>query len=163
MKPRNPALQGVRTLDLSRVLAGPWCTMTLGDLGADVIKIENPTGGDDTRGWGPAFVEGESAYYLCANCNKRSVAVDISSPQGQHVIREFAAQCDVVVENFKAGALTAMASTTSPCGRCDRTSFIAPSPATDALHLWRTGLAMTTAVQAAAGLMSVTGEPMANR
>ena len=109
--PRQSALHGVRILDLSRVLAGPWCTMTLGDLGADVIKIENPTGGDDTRGWGPAFAggdshsAGESAYYLCANRNKRSVAVDLQTSAGQQLIRDLAAHCDVVVENFKAGAL----------------------------------------------------------
>ena len=101
---RQPALHGVRILDLSRVLAGPWCTMTLADLGADVIKIENPRGGDDTRAWGP-FVEGESAYYLCTNRNKRSVAVDISQPEGQQLLRELVRHCDVVVENFKAGAL----------------------------------------------------------
>lgn len=103
--PRSPALHGVRILDLSRVLAGPWCTMILGDLGADVIKIENPAGGDDTRTWGPTFAAGESAYFLCTNRNKRSVAVDLSTTEGQQLIRELAAKCDVVVENFKAGAL----------------------------------------------------------
>jgi len=102
---RQPALAGVRILDLSRVLAGPWCTMVLGDLGADVIKIENPGGGDDTRGWGPPYTGGESAYFFCANRNKRSVAVDLSKPEGQAIIRALAAKCDVVVENFRAGAL----------------------------------------------------------
>ncbi|MBU2287801.1 MAG: CoA transferase, partial [Gammaproteobacteria bacterium] len=102
---RKPALHGVRILDLSRVLAGPWCTMTLGDLGADVIKVEHPRGGDDTRGWGPHFVEGESAYFLCANRNKRSIAIDLASAEGQQTIRQLVAHCDVVVENFKAGAL----------------------------------------------------------
>lgn len=107
------ALDGLRILDLSRILAGPTCTQLLGDLGAEVIKIENPaTGGDDTRSWGPPFVEGPdgeptdlSAYFMCANRNKLSVAVDIATDEGQETIRALAAQCDVVIENFKPGGL----------------------------------------------------------
>ena len=107
------ALDGLRILDLSRILAGPTCTQLLGDLGAEVIKIENPaTGGDDTRSWGPPFVEGVdgeptdlSAYFMCANRNKLSVAVDIATEDGQQTIRALAAQCDVVIENFKPGGL----------------------------------------------------------
>lgn len=107
------ALDGLRVLDLSRILAGPTCTQLLGDLGAEVIKIENPaTGGDDTRSWGPPFVEGPngeptdlSAYFMCANRNKLSVAVDIATAEGQATIRALAAQCDVVIENFKPGGL----------------------------------------------------------
>jgi len=100
-------------LDLTRILAGPTCTQLLGDLGADVIKIENPaTGGDDTRNWGPPFVTGPdgqptdlSAYFMCANRNKRSVAVDVSSAEGQAAIRKLAAGADIVIENFKPGGL----------------------------------------------------------
>ncbi len=106
------ALEGLRILDLTRILAGPTCTQLLGDYGADVIKIERPGHGDDTRLWGPPFVRGadgrdttESAYYLCANRNKRSVAVDIATPEGQDVVRRLAARSDVLVENFKVGAL----------------------------------------------------------
>jgi crotonobetainyl-CoA:carnitine CoA-transferase CaiB-like acyl-CoA transferase len=105
------ALSHIRVLDLSRVLAGPWCAQILGDLGADVIKVEHPRSGDDTRGWGPPFVteadgtSGDAAYYLCANRNKRSIAVDISTPEGQGVIRDLAAKSDVVIENFKTGGL----------------------------------------------------------
>lgn len=107
------ALDGLRILDLSRILAGPTCTQMLGDLGAEVIKIENPaTGGDDTRSWGPPFVEGTdgeptdlSAYFMCANRNKLSVAVDIATTEGQDTIRALAAQCDVMIENFKPGGL----------------------------------------------------------
>ncbi len=106
------ALSGIRILDLSRVLAGPSCTQILGDLGADVIKIERPGAGDDTRKWGPPFVKDaagdettESAYYLSANRNKRSVAVDISRPEGQALIRRLLAKCDVLVENYKVGNL----------------------------------------------------------
>jgi crotonobetainyl-CoA:carnitine CoA-transferase CaiB-like acyl-CoA transferase len=109
------ALEGVRVLDLSRVLAGPWCTQLLGDLGAEVIKVESPAGGDDTRAWGPPFLtmpdqasgnpKGESAYYLCANRNKRSIAVDFSKPEGAGLIRDLALKADIVVENFKVGGL----------------------------------------------------------
>ncbi|PWE16619.1 CoA transferase [Marinicauda salina] len=105
------ALSHIRVLDLSRVLAGPWCTQILGDLGADVIKVENPDGGDDTRGWGPPFVKGadgargDAAYYLCANRNKRSIAVDFRTEDGRGIIRDLAAQSDVVVENFRTGGL----------------------------------------------------------
>ena len=96
-------LAGIRVLDLSRVLAGPYCTMVLGDLGADVIKVEQPGKGDDTRAWGPPWAGGESAYYLSVNRNKRSITVDIKHPEGQGIIRDLAADSDVIVENFKLG------------------------------------------------------------
>ncbi|MGD8430844.1 MAG: CaiB/BaiF CoA-transferase family protein, partial [Ectothiorhodospiraceae bacterium] len=106
------ALEGVRVLDLSRILAGPWCGQLLADLGAEVIKVERPGRGDDTRGWGPPFMRGrdgadtgESAYYLCANRGKRSVTVDITDPEGQAVVHELAKKADVVIENFKVGGL----------------------------------------------------------
>lgn len=102
---RPAPLSGKRVLDLSRVLAGPWCTMILADLGAEVIKIEEPARGDDTRAWGPPWAEGESAYYLCANRTKQSVAIDLSCEAGQAAVRALAAQSDVVVENFKLGGL----------------------------------------------------------
>ena len=107
------ALNGVKVLDLSRILAGPTCTQLLGDLGATVVKVENPkTGGDDTRQWGPPYVtdaEGEqsdlSAYFMAANRNKHSIALDIASPEGQAQIRRLAAEADILVENFKPGGL----------------------------------------------------------
>ena len=98
-------LSGVRVLDLSRILAGPYCTMILGDLGADVIKVERPGGGDDTRSWGPPFAGGESAYYLSCNRNKRSITVDLKNPRGVELIREFAKVSDVLVENFTPGLM----------------------------------------------------------
>ncbi|HEU4563554.1 MAG TPA: CoA transferase [Gemmatimonadaceae bacterium] len=99
-------LTGIRVLDLSRVLAGPLCTMMLGDLGADVLKVERPDGGDETRGWGPPFdARGESAYYLSVNRNKRSVAVDLRDPAGRALVAELAAGADVVVDNFRRGTL----------------------------------------------------------
>ncbi|MEW6071713.1 MAG: CoA transferase [Planctomycetota bacterium] len=97
------SLAGIRVLDLSRILAGPTGTMILGDQGADVIKVERPGTGDDTRTWGPPFAGGESAYYLCCNRNKRSIAVDLTTPRGAEVVAELAAIADVLVENFKPG------------------------------------------------------------
>lgn len=101
-------LAGIRVLDLSRVLAGPYCTMVLGDLGADVIKVEHPAGGDDTRAWGPPWAGSESAYYLSTNRNKRSLTLDFKQPEAQDIVRELAGQSDVVVENFRAGSLERM-------------------------------------------------------
>ncbi len=106
------ALSHLRVLDLSRVLAGPWAGQILGDLGARVIKVERPGRGDDTRGWGPPYLKDgdggdtdQAAYYLTANRNKESVAIDITRPEGQELVRKLAAECDVVLENFKVGGL----------------------------------------------------------
>src|SRR5687768_17732461 len=103
--PLKKALGHLRVLDLTRVLAGPWCAQNLADLGADVIKVERPGAGDDTRSWGPPYLKDEqgndtteAAYYLAANRGKRSITVDISSPEGQQIVRELAAHCDVVLE-----------------------------------------------------------------
>ncbi|WP_082657054.1 CaiB/BaiF CoA transferase family protein [Pseudomonas citronellolis] len=107
----NTALEGIRILDLSRILAGPWCTQNLADLGADVIKVESPWGGDDSRDWGPHYLEvadGEerlSAYFLSCNRGKRSIAIDFSRPEGAEVVRRLARQADVVIENYKSGSL----------------------------------------------------------
>jgi len=105
-------LSHLRVLDLTRVLAGPWCTQTLGDLGADVIKVERPDTGDDTRAWGPAWLSdgdgratSDSAYFSSCNRNKRSITVDISKPDGQALLRDLAAKCDILVENYKLGDL----------------------------------------------------------
>src|SRR3954468_1696580 len=104
------ALAGVRVLDLSRVLAGPWASQILGDLGAEVIKVEHPDRGDDTRAWGPPFLDPESAeslsaYYLSCNRNKKSVAIDIAKPAGASLVRALAREADIVLENFKVGGL----------------------------------------------------------
>jgi crotonobetainyl-CoA:carnitine CoA-transferase CaiB-like acyl-CoA transferase len=109
--PTKGPLDGIRILDLSRILAGPTATQLLGDYGADVVKVEKPGEGDDTRAWGPPYVEGpdgptrESAYYLSANRNKRSIAVDIATPEGAATVRQLAAKADVLIENFKVGGL----------------------------------------------------------
>jgi len=169
--PLTPAaLHGIRVLDLSRVLAGPWCTQTLADLGAEVIKVERPRsgrhpGGDDTRGWGPPFLKdaqghdtAEAAYFLGANRNKRSIAVDISKPAGQALIRRMAAACDVLVENYKVGDMARYgldaASLLADCPRlvyCSITGYGQTGP-------YRDRAGYDYAVQGAGGLMSVTGE-----
>jgi crotonobetainyl-CoA:carnitine CoA-transferase CaiB-like acyl-CoA transferase len=112
MREGEGALDGIRVLDLSRVLAGPSCTQLLGDLGADVLKVERPAMGDETRTWGPPFVKDaagadttESAYYLCCNRNKRSVTIDMGRPEGAALIKRLAAKSDVLIENFKVGGL----------------------------------------------------------
>jgi crotonobetainyl-CoA:carnitine CoA-transferase CaiB-like acyl-CoA transferase len=110
---KNGPLKGLKVLDLSRILAGPTCTQLFGDMGAEIIKIERPEKGDDTRFWGPPFLKDEngndtteSAYYLAANRNKNSVAVDLTKSEGQSIIKELAANCDILVENFKSGDLS---------------------------------------------------------
>ena len=158
------ALAGVRVLDLTRVLAGPWCTQVLADLGADVIKVERPGNGDDTRGWGPPFLQDadgndttESAYYLCANRNKRSLTVDIATEEGQAVIRRLAMESDVLVENFKVGDMARY--------RLDAATLRAANPrlvycsitgfGQDGPYAQRAGYDF--AVQGLGGLMSITG------
>ena len=98
-------LSGIRVLDLTRILSGPFCTMKLGDMGAEVIKIEQPGKGDDTRGWGPPFIKGESAYFLSVNRNKKSVTVDLKAKEGKAIIRSLIKRSDVLVENFRAGVM----------------------------------------------------------
>ena len=167
--PNHPAtpqsLAGVRVLDLSRVLAGPWCTQTLADLGADVIKVERPGSGDDTRGWGPPFLKdreghdtAEAAYYLGTNRNKRTIAIDIAKPEGQALIRTMAVQCDVFIENFKVGDMARYGLDSASLRRlnprliyCSVTGFGQTGP-------YRDRAGYDYAVQGMGGLMSVTGE-----
>ncbi|ABE42246.1 L-carnitine dehydratase/bile acid-inducible protein F [Polaromonas sp. JS666] len=162
---RMNSLDGIRILDLSRVLAGPWCTQTLADLGADVIKIERPGTGDDTRTWGPPFLKDdqgtetqEAAYYLGTNRNKRSVTCDIARPAGQALIRELAAHCDVFVENFKVGDMArygldyaSLKAINPRLVYCSVTGFGQTGP-----YAERAGY--DYAIQGMGGLMSVTGE-----
>nr|WP_314428698.1 CaiB/BaiF CoA-transferase family protein [uncultured Brevundimonas sp.] len=158
-------LSGVRVLDLSRVLAGPWATQTLADLGAEVIKIERPGAGDDTRHWGPPFTtttdgsKGDAAYFMCANRGKKSVALDIATPEGAEAVRRLAATCDVVVENFKTGGLAkygldyAGLSAVNPrLVYCSITGFGQDGP-----DAHRAGYDYM--IQAMGGLMSITGQP----
>ena len=159
------SLAGIRVLDLSRVLAGPWCTQTLADLGADVIKIERPGTGDDTRTWGPPFLQdaqgndtAEAAYYLGTNRNKRSVTCDIALPEGQALVRELVAHCDVFVENFKVGDMArygldyaSLKAINPKLVYCSVTGFGQTGP-------YRERAGYDYAIQGMGGLMSVTGE-----
>ncbi|HWA01482.1 MAG TPA: CaiB/BaiF CoA-transferase family protein [Caulobacterales bacterium] len=164
MTTSKAALEGVRVLDLSRVLAGPWATQILGDLGAEVIKIEKPGAGDDTRTWGPPFVkdssgrEGDAAYYLAANRNKRSVAIDIAKPSGAEIVRRLAQRAHVVVENFKTGGLAkysldyaSLAKLNPALVYCSITGFGHTGP-----YAHRPGYDYL--VQGMGGIMSLTGE-----
>ena len=158
-------LSGVTVLDLSRVLAGPWATQALADLGAEVIKIERPGAGDETRRWGPPFVtkadgsRGDAAYFLAANRNKRSVTVDIAHPEGAALVRALAARAQVLVENFKVGGLAkygldypSLAALNPGLVYCSITGFGQTGP-----NAGRAGYDYM--IQAMGGLMSITGEP----
>jgi crotonobetainyl-CoA:carnitine CoA-transferase CaiB-like acyl-CoA transferase len=159
-EPSGP-LKGLRVLDLTRVLAGPTCTQMLGDLGAEVIKVERPEAGDDTRGFAPPFVPNtkESAYFVGVNRNKKSVTLDIAKPEGQAIIHQLLGHCDILVENFKVGALAKYGLGWEQLRQqyprliyCSITGFgqtgpYAPRPGYDAL------------IQAMGGVMSLTGEP----
>jgi crotonobetainyl-CoA:carnitine CoA-transferase CaiB-like acyl-CoA transferase len=158
-------LLGIRVLDLSRILAGPWCTQSLADLGAEVIKVERPGAGDDTRAWGPPFVArpdggetSDSAYFMSANRGKKSITLDISTPQGQGIVRSLAAISDVMVENFKVGDMKrygldweALSASNPGLVYCSITGFGQTGPYRD-----RAGYDFM--IQAMGGLMSVTGE-----
>ncbi|MDD5762612.1 MAG: CoA transferase [bacterium] len=154
---RGP-LEEICVLDLSRVLAGPYCTMILGDLGAEVIKVERPGEGDDSRQWGPPFPAGESAYYLCANRNKRSVTVDMKVPAGRDLIIELAKKSDICIENFRVGALRTMGLGYEDIRKineriiyCSITGFGQNGPYKDLPGYDFIGQAMS-------GIMSITGE-----
>jgi len=162
--PRLP-LSNIRVLDLSRIMAAPWATQILADLGADVIKIERPGTGDDTRSWGPPFLKSadghplsDAGYFLAVNRGKRSVTIDISTPEGQSIVRELAKTADVVVENFKAGALVrygldaaSLRALKPSIVYCSVTGFGQNGPRRDQA-------AYDFAIQAMGGLMSITGE-----
>jgi len=159
------ALAGIRVLDLSRILAGPWASQLLADLGAEVIKIERPAGGDDTRGWGPPYMPeadgrpgAESAYFHAANRGKQSVCIDMSLPQGQQLIRDLARTSDVLIENFKVGGLqkygldyASLEAVNPALVYCSITGFGQQGP-----YAARAGYDFM--IQAMGGMMSVTGE-----
>jgi len=163
---RTGPLAGLRVFDLSRILAGPTCTQLLGDLGADVIKVERPGAGDDTRKWGPPYLKGkdgkdtgESAYYLASNRNKRSVTIDISKPEGQALAKRLIARCDIMVENFKAGDMARYGLSHADLKDalpgliyCSISGFGQTGP-----YAPRAGYDMLA--QGIGGLMSITGEP----
>ena len=152
------ALEGVRIIDLSRVLAGPFCTMILGDLGAEVIKIEHNENGDETRGWGPPFVNGESAYYLCANRNKESITINLKSEQGKEIFRQLVSSGDVVVQNFKTGTLDKMDLGYEQLKEINPSLILASITGFGLTGPYKNLPGYDYIVQAMSGLMSITGE-----
>jgi formyl-CoA transferase len=157
--PNGGPLDGIRVLDLTRVLAGPYCTMFLGDLGAEVVKIEEPGIGDDTRGWGPPFAGGESAYFLCVNRNKKSVTVDLKSKEGIALVRRLVQRADVLIENFRPGTMERLGLSEKDLRPANPrliyaslSGFGADGPMSDAPGY-------DLIVQAWGGLMSITGQP----
>jgi formyl-CoA transferase len=153
------ALEGITVLDLSRVLAGPLCAMMLADLGAEVVKVEKPGEGDETREWGPPWAAGESAYYLSVNRNKRSITVDLKAVEGREIVRRLARKSDVIIENFKTGTLEKLGlgyeelSTLNPgLVFCSITGYGQTGPDRD-----QPGYDF--AIQGRGGIMSITGEP----
>ncbi|HEY0736320.1 MAG TPA: CoA transferase, partial [Herpetosiphonaceae bacterium] len=153
------ALTGITVLDCSRVLAGPYCAMLLGDLGANVIKVEQPGRGDETRSWGPPFVGGESPYFWSANRNKRSLTLDLSRDEGRAILRRLLAHSDIFIENYKVGTLDrwgfgeAELRTINP--RLVHTAITAYGANGPKAHL----PGYDFLLQAESGLMSITGEP----
>jgi len=159
-------LSHIRVLDLSRILAGPWASQTLGDMGAEIIKIERPHVGDDTRQWGPPYVKdpdgndtSDAAYFMSANRNKQSVAIDMADPEGQELIRQLVVECDVVIENFKVGGLKkygldydSLKQVKPDLVYCSITGFGQTGP-----YANRAGYDFL--IQGMGGLMSVTGHP----
>ena len=166
MTSKPAALDGIKVLDLSRVLAGPWCTQILADLGADVVKIERPGVGDDTRTWGPPFIKDangndtdQASYFTACNRNKRSVTIDMATPEGQALLKQMAAQADIVVENFKTGGLKqygldqeSLRAANPRLIYCSVTGFGHDGP-----YAERAGYDLM--IQAMTGMMSITGRP----
>jgi crotonobetainyl-CoA:carnitine CoA-transferase CaiB-like acyl-CoA transferase len=157
---QSPApLAGVRVLDLSRVLAGPLATMTLGDLGADVVKVERPGEGDDTRHWGPPFAGDDAAYFLSLNRNKRSVSIDLKTPEGVHAVRRLAGDVDVLIENFRPGLMTTLGLSLDNLRAANpRLVTCSLSAFGDQAHETASRPGYDIIVQALSGLMSITGE-----
>ncbi len=157
-------LLGIRVLDLSRVLAGPWATQLLGDFGADVVKVERPGLGDDSRQWGPPWLggeQGESAYFLSTNRNKRSVTVDLANPAGAALIRDLARTADVLVENFKPGSLQRMGIDEATLRAANPRLIYCSVSAFGRHGSKRSEPGYDAMIQASGGLMSVTGDTAA--
>lgn len=160
MTNRRPGpLDGIRVLDLTRVLAGPYCTMFLGDMGAEVIKVEQPGVGDDSRGWGPPFAGGESAYFLCVNRNKKSVTINIKSDQGVALLRCLAEVADILVENFRPGTMERLGLGEKELRAANPRLIYASLSGYGADGPMKDWPGYDVIVQAWGGLMSITGMP----
>ncbi|MGA8941290.1 MAG: CoA transferase [Thermoactinomyces sp.] len=156
---RDGPLSGIQVLDLTRVLAGPFCTMILGDLGADVIKVEAPGGGDETRGWGPPCAGGESAYYLSVNRNKRSIVLNLKTEQGQAILKDLVRQSDILVENFKVGTLARLGLSPEQLLKLNPRLIVAEISGFGQYGPHARKAGYDYMIQALSGLMSITGSP----
>ncbi|MDQ1002171.1 crotonobetainyl-CoA:carnitine CoA-transferase CaiB-like acyl-CoA transferase [Neobacillus niacini] len=152
------ALEGIRVLDLSRVLAGPFSSMILGDLGADVIKVEGPRSKDDTRFWGPPFKGNESAFYFCTNRNKRGITVDLKTIEGQNIIKKLIAESDVVIQNFKTGTLEKFGLSYEEMKSINPGIILASVTGFGATGPYKEFPGYDYIIQAMSGLMSITGD-----
>jgi len=155
----SPPLKGIRVLDLSRILTGPFCTMILGDLGAEVIKVEIPGRGDDTRSWGPPFLNGEAAYFLSVNRNKKSITVNLKTEKGREIVYKLAEKSDVLIENFAPGVAERLGVDYNTISKinprivyCSITGFGQTGP-------YRNRVAYDIILQGMGGFMGITGEP----
>lgn len=158
-KPMKKALEGIRVLDLSRILAGPYCTQILGDLGADVIKIEQPKLGDGSRAWGPPYAGGEAAYYLCVNRNKRSLTVNLKTAEGREIIRQIAAKSDVLIENFKFGEMKSLGLAYEDLAKLNPSLIYCTISSYGSTGPYKERPGFDFMIQAQSGIMSITGTP----
>ena len=152
-------LEGIRVVDLTRILAGPYCTMMLGDMGAEIIKIENPDGGDDTRGWGPPFLNGVSTYFISINRNKKSLTLNLKDERGKELLRDLIRKSDVMVENFRPGALDKLGFSWEEIHRINPAMIFASLSGFGQTGPRKSEPGFDVVIQGEGGLMSITGEP----
>lgn len=152
-------LEGVRVVDLTRILAGPYCTMMLGDMGAEVIKIEHPQGGDDTRGWGPPFLNGVSTYFISINRNKKSLTLNLKDERGKELLQDLIRKGDVVVENFRPGTLDKLGFSWEEIHRINPAAIFASLSGFGQTGPRKSEPGFDVVIQGEGGIMSITGEP----
>ncbi len=152
-------LEGIRVVDLTRILAGPYCTMMLGDMGAEIIKVENPDGGDDTRSWGPPFLNGVSTYFISINRNKKSLTLNLKAERGKELLRDLIRKSDVMVENFRPGALEKLGFSWEEIHRINPAMIFASLSGFGQTGPRKNEPGFDVVIQGEGGLMSITGEP----
>ena len=152
-------LEGIRVVDLTRILAGPYCTMMLGDMGAEIIKIENPDGGDDTRSWGPPFLNGVSTYFISINRNKKSLTLNLKDERGKELLRDLIRKSDIMVENFRPGTLDKLGFSWEEIHRINPAMIFASLSGFGQTGPRKSEPGFDVVIQGEGGLMSITGEP----
>ena len=155
----NAPLENIKVLDLTRILAGPYCTMMLGDMGAEIIKVENPKNGDDTRGWGPPFLKGVSTYFISVNRNKKSMTLNLKENKGKEILRKLIKQCDVMVENFRPGTLDNLGFSWPEIQKINDKIIFASVSGFGQTGPRKNEPGFDVVIQGEGGIMSITGEP----